>query len=144
MRSDRPRVRRIDPREIFFQVTLDARRWVGRSLESPTLRCLKETLQWRWVREAEVAVYSLEVGHAKSGSLRCYGLRFFAYLCKVKSFICTTYCTFSIDSSIHCIIARRQAEAAEAAGWQSIRALWMESLVALGLATESFRGEDLL
>ena len=100
MRSDRPRVRRIDPREIFFQVTLDARRWVGRSLESPTLRCLKETLQWRWVREAEVAVYSLEVGHAKSGSLRCYGLRFFAYLCKVKSFICTTYCTYSIDSQI--------------------------------------------
>lgn len=50
-----------------FVVTLDARRWVGRSLESPTLRCLKETLQWR-----------------------------------------------------------RQAEAAEAAGWQSIRALWMD------------------
>ena len=32
---------------------------------------------------------------------------------------------------MHSIIARRQAEAAEAAGWQSIRALWMESLVAL-------------
>lgn len=63
---------------------MDARRWVGRSLESPTLRCLKETLQWRWVREAEVAVYSLEVGHVKSGSVRCYGLRFFCIFLQGK------------------------------------------------------------
>lgn len=50
-----------------FVVTLDARRWLGRALESPTFRSLHETLRWR-----------------------------------------------------------REAEAAEAAGWQSIRALWMD------------------
>lgn len=50
-----------------FVVTLDARRWLGRALESPTFRSLHETLRWR-----------------------------------------------------------REAEAAEAAGWQSVRALWMD------------------
>eukprot|EP00439_Symbiodinium_sp_Y106_P046503 s7405_g5.t3 len=32
---------------VSFVVTLDARRWIGRSLESPTLHSLAETLSWR-------------------------------------------------------------------------------------------------
>lgn len=54
-------------KSVTFAVTLDARRWVGQTLESPSSRCLSETLHWR-----------------------------------------------------------RQAEAAEAAGWPSIRQLWMD------------------
>jgi len=50
-----------------FVVTLNARRWLGQTLESPTLRKLQDVLRWR-----------------------------------------------------------QEAEAAEAAGWQSIRALWMD------------------
>eukprot|EP00435_Cladocopium_sp_Y103_P012721 s4765_g3.t1 len=34
-----------------FVVTLDARRWLGRALESPTFRSLHETLRWRQLHQ---------------------------------------------------------------------------------------------
>ncbi|CAJ1346300.1 unnamed protein product [Effrenium voratum] len=46
----------VERAEVSFVVTLDARRWLGRNIESPTLRSLEETLHWRRrADEAEAA-----------------------------------------------------------------------------------------